>query len=65
MIQMDVTLVVAGTRAEADAPRKYCMLCRLWIPLDDYGRDRTRKDGRDPRCKVCRTAYRADRKAAK
>lgn len=32
---------------------KRCNLCGCQKPLGDYGLDRTRRDGRNPRCKDC------------
>lgn len=35
--------------------------CGEWLPIDCFSRDRTHPDGRDNRCKACRTEYRRKR----
>ena len=34
-------------------PRKQCSMCKQWKPLDDFHRNRTRRDGRQNLCKPC------------
>lgn len=37
---------------------KRCYACGKWKPVDQFSRDRTRKDGLDPKCRACQAAYR-------
>jgi hypothetical protein len=38
--------------------RKPCSLCHSMLPLEAYGRDASRRDGLEVRCKLCRRDYR-------
>lgn len=33
--------------------QKYCYTCERWLDLDDFPNDRTKKDGKDSRCRSC------------
>jgi hypothetical protein len=44
---------------------KTCQKCKIEKPLSMFGRDKKRKDGRIARCKVCRNAAAAARRAKK
>jgi hypothetical protein len=37
-------------------PRKRCSMCKQWKPLDDFHRNRGRRDGRQAMCKPCNIA---------
>ena len=37
-------------------PRKRCTMCKQWKPLDQFHRNRTKKDGLQGRCKPCNIA---------
>lgn len=43
----------AGRRASGE---KFCMRCREWHAISEFGSDRTRSDGLDPSCRKSRNA---------
>lgn len=46
-----------------------CCCCRGWFPIKQFAKDRGRKDGLYPRCKMCdsdrKAAYRARKRMEK
>ena len=36
---------------------KYCYECKNHLPLDSFGKDNSRNDKKNPRCKPCQNAY--------
>ena len=36
-----------------EPPRKQCSMCKQWKPLDDFHRNRTKRDGLQMRCRDC------------
>lgn len=40
--------------AQVASGLKWCWHCRMWKPIDKFGSDRSRSDGRDPKCRDCR-----------
>lgn len=40
--------------AHQRAGEKWCTDCQAWHPRDDFGRDRSQRDGLDRRCKIAR-----------
>lgn len=36
--------------------RKRCSMCQQWLPLDEFHRNRSRRDGRQNACKPCNIA---------
>lgn len=45
------------------AAEKECSTCGQTKPLDEFGRSRNRRDGRDARCKECRARLKRERYA--
>lgn len=43
---------------------KYCACCDRTLSVDAFNLDRTRIDGRDPRCRECRSIYNGARSGA-
>ena len=33
--------------------RKRCSMCKQWLPIDEFHRNRRRRDGRQMRCRTC------------
>lgn len=52
--EADTRCHACGSTTPEIAERKTCPLCARELPLSAFHRDRTRADGRDPRCKECR-----------
>lgn len=47
---MDDALPLPGLEPE---PKKRCSMCREWLPIDQFHRDRSKPDGLQNRCKPC------------
>lgn len=70
---LDAEPIAAEEPAEEDpvddTPGKWCVDCEDWKPLDEFGKNRNRKDGREARCRPCKRekerAWREKRQAAK
>jgi hypothetical protein len=52
-------LTNAAYEARRAAGEKFCMTCAAWHPLAAFGIDRSRYDGRRPKC---RTRYNAEQR---
>jgi hypothetical protein len=48
-----------------EAQVKQCKKCNEIKPLEDFYRDRTRKDGREWMCKRCKEAYKKEKRERK
>lgn len=42
-----------------------CCTCKGWFPVKSFAKDKNRKDGIDPRCKMCNNDRKADYRARK
>lgn len=37
--------------------KKFCMLCRVWLPIEEFHKDSSRYDGLSPSCVTCRLQW--------
>ena len=40
--------------ALVESGKKWCTSCAQWLPVNDFGHDKSRSDGREARCRSCR-----------
>lgn len=52
-----VGLTVDEYEAHVDAGEKWCSRCKAWHPLDAFGRDASRGDGRAPSCRESKNRH--------
>lgn len=55
---------VLDAMADDATQMKTCSKCRVEKRVDSFSRDRARRDGRQPQCKECRNAHRAENREA-
>lgn len=50
-------MTVDRCQEQAQKDSKTCPRCSQELPLDDFGKNRSRKDGHEPLCKPCKRVY--------
>lgn len=50
----NLNMSVEAYQARIGNGEKYCWICKMWKPVTEYHKDKTRNDGYEAKCKTCR-----------